>query len=145
MGQTITIDYQATKPAVASLLKFKSVSGEQHTSLLAPQDTSWQVPAAESKSQIAQVYTRLGLVHIWGGIDHLLFLLCLLWIAGSFRRILINITGFTHAHSITLILSALDIVRVPVPPVEAVIALSIVFLATEIVKKTNAVLPGVIR
>jgi hydrogenase/urease accessory protein HupE len=70
--------------------------------------------------------------HIWQGNDHLLFIACLVLIAGSWRRILITITGFTLAHSITLALAALELVRVPVPPVEAVIALSIVFLAREI-------------
>ncbi len=55
-------------------------------------------------------------------------------IAGTWRRILITITGFTIAHSITLALSALGLVRVPIPAVEAAIALSIVFLAVEIVR-----------
>jgi len=55
-------------------------------------------------------------------------------IAGTGRRILITITGFTIAHSITLALSALGLVRVPIPAVEAAIALSIVFLAVEIVR-----------
>jgi hydrogenase/urease accessory protein HupE len=72
--------------------------------------------------------------HILEGYDHLLFLVCLMLIAGTGRRILITITGFTIAHSITLALSALGVVRVPVPPVEAAIALSIVFLAVEIVR-----------
>jgi hydrogenase/urease accessory protein HupE len=66
--------------------------------------------------------------------DHLLFILCLIWIAGSPRRILATITGFTLAHSVTLAMSALDLIRVPVPPVEAAIALSVVFLATEVAK-----------
>ncbi|MBW2190201.1 MAG: HupE/UreJ family protein [Deltaproteobacteria bacterium] len=72
--------------------------------------------------------------HILGGYDHLLFLVCLLLIAGTGRRILVTITGFTIAHSVTLALSALGVVRVPVAPVEAAIALSIVFLAVEIVR-----------
>ena len=79
----------------------------------------------------------LGILHILEGIDHLLFVACLLLIAGTGRRILITITGFTIAHSITLLLSALDVVHVPVPPVEASIALSIVFLATEIAKESR--------
>ena len=79
-------------------------------------------------------YTRLGIEHIWTGFDHLLFVLCLIWIAGTWRRILITITGFTLAHSITLALAALEIVRLPVPPIEAVIALSVMFLAVEITR-----------
>ncbi len=61
-------------------------------------------------------------------------MVCLLWIAGTTRRVLVTITGFTLSHSVTLILSALQVVTVPVKPVEAVIALSIVFLATEIAR-----------
>ena len=53
-------------------------------------------------------------------------------IAGTWRRILVTITGFTIAHSITLTLAALELIRLPVPPIEATIALSILFLAREI-------------
>ena len=63
-----------------------------------------------------------------------MFLVCLLIISKTRNRILITITGFTIAHSVTLVLSALNIVKVPVAPVEAVIALSIVFVAREIFK-----------
>ena len=93
----------------------------------------WEMPGPETVGSVAAQYTWLGAEHIWIGFDHLLFLLCLIWIAGSLKRILITITGFTVAHSITLALSALEIIRLPVPPIEAVIALSVVFLASEIV------------
>jgi len=62
------------------------------------------------------------------------FRACLLFISGIPRRLLITITGFTLAHSITLALSALDLVPIATPPVEAVIALSVVFMAWEIVR-----------
>ncbi len=55
--------------------------------------------------------------------------------AATPRRLLITITGFTIAHSVTLALSALDLVCIPTPPVEAAIALSVVFLAWEIAKQ----------
>jgi len=87
-----------------------------------------------SWSYAAKRYLALGIEHILLGIDHLLFVACLMFVAGSGRRLLVTITGFTIAHSITLALSALDLVRLPVPPVEAVIALSIVFLAMEIAR-----------
>jgi hypothetical protein len=76
----------------------------------------------------------LGVQHILEGVDHLLFVGCLLLVAGMGRKLVITITGFTLAHSVTLALATLDIVRIPVPPVEAVIALSIVFLAREIAR-----------
>ena len=109
-------------------------SGETHTVVRRPDDTVWTIPMAETKSQVAKDYTLLGIFHIWEGKDHLLFVLCLLWIAGDLRRILYTITGFTVAHSITLALAAFEVVRLPVPPVEIVIALSVAFLAMEIAK-----------
>jgi hydrogenase/urease accessory protein HupE len=84
---------------------------------------------------VATTYLKFGVEHIWQGTDHLLFVACLLFIAGTARRILITITGFTIAHSITLSLAALDWVHIAVPPVEATIALSIVFLDREIILK----------
>ena len=82
--------------------------------------------------EVSKTYTYLGLQHIFEGIDHLLFVACLLLVAGIGRKLLITITGFTVAHSVTLALATFDIIRLPIPPVEAVIALSIVFLAVEI-------------
>ncbi|WP_096086192.1 HupE/UreJ family protein [Agaribacterium haliotis] len=77
-------------------------------------------------------YLWLGIEHILIGWDHLLFVLCLMMIATSIKKLLWAITGFTLAHSLTLILSSLEWVQLPIAPVEAVIALSIVFLAREI-------------
>ena len=90
------------------------------------------MPEAMTSLQVIKQYTLLGGEHIIGGYDHLLFVLGLLVIARTPRRILLTVTGFTLAHSITLSLSALGYVRVPIAPVEATIALSIVFLAHEI-------------
>jgi hypothetical protein len=93
----------------------------------------WRGPP-ETAGGVAREYLRLGVGHILGGADHLLFLACLIFVARTRRRILITVTGFTLAHSITLALAALGWVRVPVAPVEAAIALSIVFVATEIAR-----------
>lgn len=133
-GRELSIQYPGYNPSVSTLIKLSFQTGEKHTVVLGPRETTWRVPEAETTSGVARDYARLGIYHIWAGKDHLLFLVCLLWIAGSLRRILTTITGFTLAHSVTLALSALDVIRVPVPPVEAVIALSVVFLATEIAK-----------
>lgn len=133
-SQAIAITYPGANPSVSSLIRYSTASGERHIAVLGPQETKWNVPHAETPSGVARQYALLGIEHIWAGVDHLLFLVCLLWIAGTWRRILVTITGFTLAHSATLILSALHVVRLPIPPVEAAIALSIAFLATEIVK-----------
>jgi hydrogenase/urease accessory protein HupE len=110
------------------------LSGETHSILASPKQTEVSIPEKESFGAVARDYLWLGVQHILGGYDHLLFLVCLMLIAGTGRRILITITGFTIAHSVTLVLSALGVVHVPIPPVEAAIALSIVFLAVEIVR-----------
>ena len=133
-GSSVTVEYPGATPPNSSLMKFITQQGSTHTVILSPLEASWQIPEAETRSGVARDYTRLGAYHIWEGKDHLLFLVCLLWIAGDLRRVLTTITGFTVAHSITLVLSALEIVRIAVPPVEAVIALSVVFLAMEIAK-----------
>ncbi|TKB46086.1 HupE/UreJ family protein [Thalassotalea mangrovi] len=79
-------------------------------------------------------YTILGIEHILVGLDHLLFVACLIYISRSGRKLLLTITGFTIAHSLTLILATTDTLVFPIAPVEAVIALSIVLLAWEIAK-----------
>jgi hydrogenase/urease accessory protein HupE len=82
--------------------------------------------------RVARDYLLLGVEHIIGGLDHLLFVLGMLVIARTGKRILLAVTGFTLAHSLTLSLSSLGLVSIPIVPVEAAIALSILFLAHEI-------------
>jgi hydrogenase/urease accessory protein HupE len=133
-GTALGIAYPAFNPSVSTLVRVSRLSGQKHSILASPEQVEVVIPETESFGAVARDYLRLGVEHILEGYDHLLFLVCLLLIAGTWRRILITITGFTLAHSITLALSALGIVRVPVPAVEAAIALSIVFLAVEIVR-----------
>jgi hydrogenase/urease accessory protein HupE len=92
------------------------------------------LPPLATSEDIAQYYLRLGMEHIIGGLDHLLFVFALLVIARTPRRVLWTVTGFTLGHSLTLSLAALGYVSLPVPPMEAAIALSIVFLAVEIAR-----------
>jgi hydrogenase/urease accessory protein HupE len=81
--------------------------------------------------EIARAYTMLGVEHILGGIDHLLFVMGLLFLVGFNRRLLWTITAFTLAHSLTLAGSALGWLTLRSAPVEATIALSIVLVAGE--------------
>ena len=133
-GEELVLRYPLFIVPNPTIVKVVLLSGASHTIALASGDIRWEMPRAEDINSIAKQYTWLGIEHIWIGYDHLLFLLCLIWIAGTWKRILVTITGFTLAHSVTLALSALDIIKLPVPPVEAVIALSVVFLATEVAK-----------
>ncbi len=133
-GRTVGIRFPVINPSLSTLYKIRLANGEEHLKILKPGQDEWTVPDAESRFGVAKEYTVLGIQHIWAGIDHLLFVACLLFIARTPRRLLVTITGFTVAHSITLALSTLDMLRIPTPPVEAAIALSVVFLASEIIR-----------
>jgi hypothetical protein len=133
-GRVVGIEFPIANPSLSTLYRVRLANGEEHVRILKPGETEWVVPDAESRFAVTREYTWLGIEHIWIGIDHLLFVACLLFIAKTPRRLLITITGFTVAHSITLALSTLDLVRIPTPPVEAAIALSVVFMAWEIAR-----------
>ena len=81
--------------------------------------------------EVAQTYALLGLEHILSGIDHLLFVLSLMFLVGLRRRLIGTVTAFTAAHSLTLAASALGAITLRSPPVEAAIALSIVLVCAE--------------
>ncbi len=81
--------------------------------------------------EIAHAYVQLGVEHILSGVDHLLFVMALLFLVGFNKRLLWTITAFTVAHSLTLALSALGWLILRTPPVEATIALSIMLVAGE--------------
>jgi hydrogenase/urease accessory protein HupE len=85
----------------------------------------------------APAYFRLGVVHILTGIDHLAFVLGLMLLIGARWRLFKAITAFTVAHSITLALSALGVVQPPSALIEVLVALSIVFLAAELIRASR--------
>lgn len=96
---------------------------------------SFEVKASPGPLEVVTTYTVIGIEHILLGVDHLLFVLALVMIVRGRRMLLLTITAFTVAHSITLALATLGVVTVPGPPVEAMIALSIVFVAAEILRR----------
>lgn len=131
---SVSITYPRGNPAVSSLVRVIRPSGEVQVIRNGPDAILIDIPDAEDAGSVASEYLKLGIEHILTGFDHLLFVACLLMLAGTVRRVLLIITGFTVAHSVTLALAALDIVSVPVAPLEAVIALSIVFVAAELAR-----------
>lgn len=130
----VILDFPVPNPSLTTIVRVGQRNGVVHNGLLAPGDYTWGIPAEPDRLAVAANYTALGIEHIWEGWDHLLFVVCLVLVARTVRRVLITITGFTIAHSITLALSTLDLVALPIGPVEAVIALSIVFVAMEIAR-----------
>ena len=127
----------STASPAASPMSSSASSAQDGTSQvehLLPQQPQFTVQGADrALREVAWSYLVLGVEHILGGIDHLLFVLALLLIVRGGKRIFATITAFTVAHSITLVAATLGWVHVPGPPVEAMIALSIVFVAAEIV------------
>ncbi|WP_171172886.1 HupE/UreJ family protein [Ruegeria sp. HKCCA5929] len=104
---------------------------------LTPTETTFLIPAETTRLSVLVTYVELGTEHILEGFDHLLFVFALLFLIRDVWRLIGAITAFTVAHSITLALASLGLLHVPAPPVEAVIALSIVFLAVEIAKRNH--------
>jgi hypothetical protein len=90
-------------------------------------------------TEIAKAYVSLGIEHILTGWDHLCFVFSLLLLVGFKKRLISTITFFTIAHSLTLALSALDIFALRPGPVEATIALSIMLVCYEVLKKENSI------
>lgn len=131
-GRNLKINYPLMNPSVSALLQLQLLDGQRYSKHLGPEQNNWQVPDKPHTLAVARDYTRLGIEHILSGFDHLLFVACLVFIASSIKRIVITLTGFTIAHSITLAAASLNLVRLPGPAVEACIALSLLMLAREL-------------
>ncbi len=130
-GQHIGIDGLA-RSNTDVLLRWIWLDGAASTLRLTPFEPVVLVPGRSSTGRVAATYLWLGVEHILGGIDHLMFVFALLLLVRDTRRLVATITAFTVAHSLTLGAATLGYVHVPQPPVEAVIALSILFLAVEL-------------
>ena len=115
------------------LVRLQRSDGTTQVARLTPSAPAFVVEDAPRWSAVAATYLGFGVEHILLGIDHLLFVLAMLLLVRSWRRLVATITAFTVAHSITLAAATLGFVHVPPQPVEAAIALSIVFVAAEIV------------
>jgi hydrogenase/urease accessory protein HupE len=115
------------------LVRLENLDGTTQVTRVTPSSPSFVVGTAPSALNVMATYLVLGVEHILFGVDHLLFVLALLILVKGWRKLVGTITAFTIAHSITLAVATLGIVQVPSKPVEATIALSIVFVACEIV------------
>jgi hydrogenase/urease accessory protein HupE len=130
-GERITIEgLERTKTDL--LLRMAFLDQTSQSQLLRAENNSYTVLASASSMQVVKTYTWLGITHILMGFDHLMFVFALLLLVHSLRKLLWTITAFTLAHSITLAGSSLGYFFMPQKPVEAMIALSILFLAVEI-------------
>jgi hydrogenase/urease accessory protein HupE len=132
-GRTLRID-GLTATMTDVLVRAELADGTNWIERLTPQSPETTIPLRQGAGEVAATYLKLGVEHILLGVDHLLFVLALLLVTDGTLRLVKTVTAFTVAHSITLALATLGFVHVPSAPVEAVIALSIVFVAAEIVR-----------
>lgn len=133
-GRLVRVDGLAATMADV-LVRVSSTAGESRTTLLRGGRDTVELARQLGAGEVALSYYRLGIEHILLGVDHLLFVLGMLMLLDGWRRLVGAVTAFTVAHSLTLALASLGLVAVPQAPVEAVIALSIAFLATEYVHR----------
>ncbi len=116
------------------LVRVKHVDGRLESYLVRPGDPGVTFNGGGSGVERALGYVQLGIQHILLGADHLLFVLGLMLIVADRWMLVKTLTAFTAAHSITLALATLGIVNVPLLPLNAAIALSILFLGLEVVR-----------
>ncbi len=135
-GRTIQFD-GLSETGNQVLVRFIRLDGSEDLYQVSPSASQVTIPKEPDSISVSARYTQLGIQHIWFGFDHLLFVAALFMLVGNLRTLFWTISSFTIAHSITLALVTFDLIRVPAPPVEAFIALSIVFVAVEAMRKSQ--------
>lgn len=116
------------------IVRFEPLEGSPRTLRVRPDDPVALIPDRQPWSEVAASYFALGVEHILLGFDHLMFVLALLLLVRDAKRLIGAITAFTIAHSLTLAGTTFGWIRLASAPVEAAIALSIMFVAVEIMR-----------
>lgn len=137
---TLTVDGVGTRYS-AAMVKVVWLDGQSHVYTLTAGQPSVQLYGSaddrRGAGEVARAYVVLGVEHILSGVDHLLFVIGLLFLVGFRRRLVGTITAFTLAHSLTLACSAFGWLTLRPAPVEAMIALSIVLVACEALRERD--------
>lgn len=132
-GKTISVSgLDATVTDV--LLRVAPLDQPVQTARLTPENTAFEIAREAGRWEVARTYFVIGIEHILFGFDHLFFVLALVLLLQRGWVVAQAVTAFTVSHSITLVGTTLGFLGLPQKPVESVIALSIMFLAVEIVK-----------
>lgn len=116
------------------IVRFEPIEGSPKTLRVRPDDPFAVIPDKQPWTEVASTYFVLGVEHILLGFDHLMFVLALLLLVRDVKRLVGAITAFTVAHSITLAGTTFGWIKLASAPVEATIALSIMFIAVEIMR-----------
>jgi len=125
---------QLSETRIDVLARLARLDGSVQLERILPVSPRFVAKPSPGPMEVVKTYTVLGIEHILTGFDHLLYVLGMLLLVSGWRRIVATMTAFTATHSLTLTAAALGWVHVPQPPVEACIALSILFVAREIVQ-----------
>jgi len=125
---------QLSETRIDVLARLVRLGGSVQLERILPVSPRFVAKPSPGSLEVVKTYTVLGIEHILTGFDHLLYVLGMLILVGGWRRIVVTMSAFTATHSLTLTAAALGWIHVPQPPVEACIALSILFVAREIVQ-----------
>jgi hydrogenase/urease accessory protein HupE len=129
------IEFPGLQLTIADVLvRVEMLDGRKWTTIVHPSQPWVEIAATQTWMGVAETYIVQGIRHILFGADHMLFVLGLLLIVKDRWMLLKTVTAFTVAHSITLAVATLGYAEVPVVPLNAAIALSILFLGPEIVR-----------
>ncbi|MBX3485486.1 HupE/UreJ family protein [Phenylobacterium sp.] len=137
MGQTLEIEGLA-QSVTDVIVRVTPRDGEASDHVLKPAEPRMVLGSAKPSGVAVPAYLLLGVEHILIGIDHLLFVLGLLLLIGPNWKLVKAVTGFTVAHSLTLALAAFGVIRFPSAAIEALVALSILFVAVELMPARRA-------
>jgi len=133
VGGTIAVEgLQNTRTDV--LVRYDAEAGRTQSQRLTPATPAFDVPTPLGPMGVLATYFELGVSHIMRGVDHLMFVFALVLLIRDRRRLVGAVTAFTVAHALSLTAAALGWFFVPAPPVEALVALSIMFLAAELLR-----------
>ncbi len=133
-GRKVELGWFSGIPAVPVLARVTWKDGQSATALGEAGQSVLTLPDREQPGSVFLGYLRIGIEHILFGWDHLAFVTCLVILAGTRRRILLMVTGFTLGHALTITAASLGYVGLASAPIEATIALSIMILAGEILR-----------
>lgn len=133
-GRSVELDWPTGIPALPILARVAWKDGQSATVLSAVGQPRIVLPQRQNPGLVLLTYLGIGIEHILFGWDHLAFVACLVILAGTRRRILLMVTGFTLGHALTITSATLGFVGLASAPVEASIALSIMILAAEILR-----------
>ncbi|ATU91218.1 HupE/UreJ family protein [Phyllobacterium zundukense] len=132
------VEFVGLQATITDVLVRAHLLGQPVSTTLVRPSRPWvDVATQPGRLDVAKTFVVHGIEHILLGYDHLLFVLALILIARNWRALLLTVTAFTLAHTITLTLATLGFVHIPGPPVEAAIAFSILLLACEIIRIHN--------